>query len=122
MSLAVAVQMDPMESVSIDGDTTFALAECAQSRGHRLWHYQPRDLSFRDGVVTARARALTVRRERGNHFTLGPAEILDLSAVDPVVIRLAGSARSVALVGAQEEDSLFSIEDLLGGAGDDHLS
>ena len=87
MSLAVAVQMDPMESVSIDGDTTFALAECAQSRGHRLWHYQPRDLSFRDGMVTARARALTVRRERGNHFTLGPAETLDLSMVDVVLLR-----------------------------------
>ncbi|AMW34668.1 hypothetical protein AY555_05160 [Haematospirillum jordaniae] len=51
------------------------------------------------------------------------ADLADYSdKVDPVVIRLAGSARSVALVGAQEEDSLFSIEDLLGGAGDDHLS
>lgn len=87
MSLAVAVQMDPMESVSIEGDTTFALAECAQARGHRLWHYQPCDLSFLDGLVTARARALTVCRESGNHFTLGPPEILDLSAVDVVLLR-----------------------------------
>lgn len=87
MSLAVAVQMDPMESVSIEGDTTFALAECAQARRHRLWHYQPCDLSFLDGLVTARARALTVRREPGNHFTLGSPEILDLSTVDVVLLR-----------------------------------
>ena len=39
MSLAVAIQMDPIEGVDIDADSTFALALEAQKRGHGLFHY-----------------------------------------------------------------------------------
>lgn len=87
MSLAIAIQMDPIETVNINGDSTFALAEEAQARGHRLWHYLPKHLTFNDGVLTARARALTVRREQGNHYTLGEWETLPLADVDVVLLR-----------------------------------
>ena len=87
MSLAVAIQMDPIESVNIDADSTFALAIEAQARGHALFHYLPGDLSFRDNRVYARARPLAVRREQDDHFTLGGSEILDLAGVDVVLMR-----------------------------------
>ncbi len=87
MSLAVAIQMDPIENVDIDADSTFALALEAQARGHALFHYLPSDLAFRDGRLFARARPLTVRREAGNHFTLGAAQTIDLSTVDVVLMR-----------------------------------
>lgn len=87
MSLAIAIQMDPIETVNINGDSTFALAEEAQARGHRLWHYLPKHLTFNEGVLTARARALTVRREQGNHYTLGEWENLPLADVDVVLLR-----------------------------------
>ncbi|MBM3558507.1 MAG: glutathione synthase [Alphaproteobacteria bacterium] len=87
MSLAVAVQMDPVESISIDADSTFAMALEAQRRGHALWHYHPRELSLRDGRVRARARPVTFRRERGDHFSLGAEEIVDLAVVDVVLMR-----------------------------------
>ncbi|MSO80631.1 MAG: glutathione synthase [Alphaproteobacteria bacterium] len=87
MSLAVAIQMDPVETISIDADSTFALALEAQKRGHALWHYHPRELSLRDGRVRARARPVMFRRERGNHFTLGAEEVLDLAVVDVVLMR-----------------------------------
>ncbi|GAB3117216.1 glutathione synthase [Novispirillum itersonii] len=87
MSLAIAIQMDPIETVNINGDSTFAMAEEAQARGHRLWHYLPKHLTFNDGVLTARARALTVRREQGNHYTLGEWETLPLADVDVVLLR-----------------------------------
>jgi len=87
MSLAVAIQMDPVETISIDADSTFALALEAQKRGHALWHYHPRELSLRDGRVRARARPVTFRRERGNHFTFGAEEVLDLAVVDVVLMR-----------------------------------
>ena len=64
MSLAVAIQMDPIGAIDIDADSTFALALEAQRRGHALFHYLPQDLALRDGRVTARARALTVQRGR----------------------------------------------------------
>ena len=87
MSLAVAIQMDPIDAIDIDGDSTFALALEAQARGHGLFHYLPEALSLREGRVVARARALQVRREPGNHFTLGDAETLDLAGVDVVLMR-----------------------------------
>ena len=42
MTLRVAVQMDPLESINIAGDSTFALMLAAQERGHELWHYDVR--------------------------------------------------------------------------------
>ena len=46
-TLRVAVQMDPIQSIDIKGDSTFVLALEAQKRGHALWHYLPNALSFR---------------------------------------------------------------------------
>jgi glutathione synthase len=87
MPLNVAIQMDPMETVNIDGDSTFVLALEAQSRGHRLWHYLPSDLSLKNRRVAAIARPLQVRRERGNHHTFGAPLELDLAQVDVVLLR-----------------------------------
>ncbi|HVI53089.1 MAG TPA: glutathione synthase [Candidatus Sulfotelmatobacter sp.] len=91
MTLSVAIQMDPIESINIDADSTFMLAMEAQARGYKLFHYLPQNLSFRadsaGGRVTAWARPLEVRRKKGDHFTLGEAESMDLSQVDVVLMR-----------------------------------
>ena len=87
MSLAVAIQMDPMDSIDIDADSTFVLALEAQKRGHALFHYLPRDLVFRNGRVLARMRSLSVRRAKGDHFTLGEAQLVDLVTMDVVLMR-----------------------------------
>ena len=87
MTLQVAIQMDPIESVNINADSTFVLALEAQKRGYTLYHYGPRKLSFREGRVTARARPLKVKRELGKHYAVGPEEELDLSKVDVVLMR-----------------------------------
>jgi glutathione synthase len=87
MKLKVAIQMDHVSTIDIDGDSTFVLGLEAQRRGYEVWHYTPPDLSFRDRKVTARAQALTLRREKGNHFTLGAPETLDLAALDVVLLR-----------------------------------
>ncbi len=87
MALTVAIQMDPIEKIDIDGDSTFALALEAQTRGHELFYYGPRDLSFRDGKVTAPLRALKVKAERGAHFNLGEPALSDLSRLDVVLMR-----------------------------------
>jgi glutathione synthase len=87
MSLAVAIQMDPIETINIDADSTFALALEAQRRGHTLHHYLPRQLTLTDGRLTARARPLEVRRERGRHFTLGAPETLALAQMDVILMR-----------------------------------
>ena len=87
MGLFVAVQMDPIEQVNIDGDSTFVMGLAAQERGHQLFFYHPSRLTLRDGKVTARGAAMTLRRERGNHFTLGAPEVIDLAKADVVLMR-----------------------------------
>ncbi len=96
-ALKVAVQMDPMEPINIDGDSTFALMLEAQARGHALWHYEVRHLTLREGRrvqvgrmqdrLTALARPVRVKRERGRHYSFGPAETLDLATMDVVLMR-----------------------------------
>ncbi|HUO99024.1 MAG TPA: glutathione synthase [Rhizomicrobium sp.] len=87
MKLTVAIQMDPIERINIDADSTFALAEEAQRRGHLLFYYGPRELTFRDGAVTAPLRPLAVRRKTGDHFTLGEPARVDLSTMGVVLLR-----------------------------------
>src|SRR5690348_3468114 len=87
MALTVAIQMDPIEKIDIAGDSTFALALEAQARGHGLLYYGPRDLTFREGKVTARVKPLHVRAVKGDHFALGEAFVHDLSAADVVLMR-----------------------------------
>ena len=88
MSLTVAVQMDPMESIAIAGDSSFAIMLCAQARGHRLFQYLADDLAYEDGKVGALARPVEVRPEVGNHFTAGDPVTLDLAGdVDVVLMR-----------------------------------
>ena len=85
--LKVAIQMDPIEHINIDADSTFALGLEAEARGHVLWHYHPRALALEGHTLLARANPLKLRREKGNHFTLGPTEMLDVGTMDVVLMR-----------------------------------
>ena len=87
MSLAVAIQMDPIEAINIEADSTFVLALEAQRRGHVLYHYLPQHLTLRNGRVLAGARPLAVRRVKGAHAELGEERVLDLAEMDVVLMR-----------------------------------
>jgi glutathione synthase len=88
MSLRVAVQMDPLEKINIAGDSTFALMLSAQARGHKLFHYAAGDLTYRDGRLTAPARAVTVQRVVGDHFRAEEVRTIDLGDdIDVVLMR-----------------------------------
>jgi glutathione synthase len=87
MGLAVAIQMDPIDTINIDADSTFALALEAQARGHALYHYLPQALTLRDGRLYARGRPLQVFRRHGNHHRFGAYEELDLAGFDVVLMR-----------------------------------
>ena len=84
MSLRVAIQMDPIETISPDLDSTFLLASEANKRGHTIYHYLPSMLTLRDGYVSAKAQKLSVnpRLSLANNF-----EVLDFSTVDVVLMR-----------------------------------
>jgi glutathione synthase len=95
--LRVAVQMDPIEGIDPNADSTFALMLEAQARGHRLWHYDVRGMSLREGReapgarrverLTAVARPVSVRRGGDGHHSFGPHAQLDLGTMDAVLMR-----------------------------------
>lgn len=87
MTLKVAFQMDPIGPIKINADSTFRIAEEAQARGHSLFYYTPDRLAYQEGRITARGWPLTVRREVGNHFTLGDEAEVDLADFDVVWLR-----------------------------------
>ena len=87
MSLKVAIQMDPIERVRIAGDSGFGLMLEAQARGHALHYYTPDQMSLVDGRVRARVAPVTVRDVAGDHFTLGPAQSVELAEFDVVLLR-----------------------------------
>src|SRR6478672_9545616 len=88
MSLRVAVQMDPLETIHIAADSTFAIMLKAQELGHALYHYAPEDLSFAEGRLWTMGYPVTVQRVEGGHYRFGEAQILDLGRdVDVVLMR-----------------------------------
>jgi glutathione synthase len=93
MTLRVAVQMDPLETINIAGDSTFHLMLAAQARGHELWHYDVRTLALdTDGGagdrITCWASPVTVQHVAGDHFRRGDHELVDLGRdIDIVLMR-----------------------------------
>ena len=87
MSLKVAFQMDPIQSIDINADSTFRLAEEAQKRGHTLFYYNPENLRLENGNVLAFRYDLTVRRQIGDHFSLGKKHLMNLRDFDVVWLR-----------------------------------
>ena len=88
MSLRVAVQMDPLEGIGIEGDSTFALMLKAQELGFQLFHYLPDALTFSEGRLYAGAHEVSVQRVSGDHFRKGEFRILDLvSDIDVILMR-----------------------------------
>ncbi|HEX7802884.1 MAG TPA: glutathione synthase [Pseudoxanthomonas sp.] len=87
MPLDVVVVMDPIGSIKIAKDTTFALLLEAQRRGHRLHYVQPGGLSLRDGRAVAQAAPLTVKDDKAGWFTLGETAELAFGPGQAVLMR-----------------------------------
>ena len=87
MSLYVALQMDPIENVAINADSTFRIGLEAEARGHRLFQYTVDRLTCRAGRVYAKGRPITLRREAGNHVDFGDWVTVDLAEFDVVWLR-----------------------------------
>jgi glutathione synthase len=88
MPVRVAVQMDPIATINISGDSTFHLMLTAQARGHEVWFYDVKSLAWEAGRVTAEAAPVSVQRVVGDHYTLGEARKIDLGRdIDVVLMR-----------------------------------
>ncbi|MBT0955901.1 glutathione synthase [Alphaproteobacteria bacterium KMM 3653] len=85
--MKIAFQMDPIDAVDINADSSFRLAEEAQARGHELYFYLPDDLAYVGGRIVANVQKMEVRRVQGDHVTLGPRAETDLAEMDVIWLR-----------------------------------
>lgn len=90
MAIKVAVQMDPLDGISIKGDSSFALMLSAQARGHQIWHYDVDTLTLdANDRLTALAHPVhDLQRVEGAHYRFGQSKRIDLgSDIDVVLMR-----------------------------------
>ena len=85
--LHVAIQMDPIESIDIKGDTSFRLALEAQRRNHYVSIYQPKDLSWSKEGVQAITKSVRLKDEIGNHFKIEETKNTLLKYFDVILMR-----------------------------------
>ena len=87
MVLNVAIQMDPVETLNITGDTTFALGLEAQARGHHLWYYTPNKLSYEEGQISACGQTLKFFDNPEKFYETGNIEKRLLKEMDVILMR-----------------------------------
>ncbi len=89
MPLKIAVQMDPIETVNIKGDSSFALMLAAQERGHEVFEYHVESLTLdANDRLYAQCFPVKVRKVQGDHFDKGEGQRLDLGKdIDVVLMR-----------------------------------
>ena len=84
----ISIQMDPIELIDIKADTTFALTLEAFKRGHDLFYYNPKDLTFNNGTITAKGKnILNIKNTINEHVQLSELETKHLSTEDVILLR-----------------------------------
>ncbi len=86
-SLRVGFLMDPIESILVGHDTTFAFMFECQRRGHEIRYFEQKDLGFRDDRAMARMRTVRVRRVKGSHYEVLAESIVPLSDLHVLFLR-----------------------------------
>ncbi len=86
-SIRLGVLMDPIGSIKIHKDSTFAMLLAAQARGWQLLYMEQNDLSLRDGVCHARIRELQVDDDATGWYRLGEEREIPLHELDVVLMR-----------------------------------
>lgn len=85
--LRIAVQMDPIETMIVNHDTSLALMVEAQARGHEVWWWAPNDLFYESGMVKARARRVSVSFDEGSHYATHEEALRPADDFDVVLVR-----------------------------------
>ena len=87
MALQVAIQMDPINSLDIQVDSTVALAIEALERGHNLFHYPPQNLTYREGNVVACGWPFSIRKGSGYEYSRDAPSNQSLKDFDAILLR-----------------------------------
>ena len=85
--IRLGILMDPIESINIKKDSSFAMLLAAQKRGWELLYMEQSDLFLRDGRVYAQVRQLHVIDDPQHWYDLEAAHIEPLDRIDILLMR-----------------------------------
>lgn len=86
--MRLGIVMDPIGSINIKKDTSFAMLLEAQSRGWELFYMQQTDLYLDEGKAMATGRSLSVDNNPNSWFELGPEIEKPLAELDVILMRV----------------------------------
>ena len=87
MTIKLGVVMDPIADINYKKDTTLAMLWAADARGWQLYYMEQADLYLEQGEARARMARLEVFHNSEAWYSLGPAEDLELSSLDVILMR-----------------------------------
>src|SRR5690606_16470650 len=87
MTIKLGIVMDPIQSINIKKDTSFAMLLEAQRRGYELWYMEMSDLSLRDGEAYGHMARLSVKEDASGWFTLAEPQRRPLHSLDAILMR-----------------------------------
>ena len=87
MSTQLAIVMDPIGSIKVHKDSSFAMLLAAQAREWTLIYMEQGDLFLRDGEAFAMTRSLRVIDRTSDWFELGNPEERRLGELDIILMR-----------------------------------
>lgn len=85
--MKIAVQMDNIANINVQGDTSFALLLEAQKRGYEIFYYTPDKLSMIDNKVFTHAHKIEVYDQITNYYKLGECIKYNLEDFDVILLR-----------------------------------
>ena len=83
----LAIQMDAVETLKPQTDTTILLGTEAIRRGYSVYYYLPSALNFKNGELTAKARPVSFCADSSHYYMQGDYETISLNAMDVVLMR-----------------------------------
>lgn len=87
MTLKLGIVMDPIQTINIKKDTSFAMLLQAQSRQYEIFYMEMADLFLDNGKPMATMRSLSVQKDPANWFTLGAEQTSSLAELDVILMR-----------------------------------
>jgi len=87
MTIKLGVVMDPIATITIKKDTTFAMLLAAQARGWTLHYFEQADLFARGNEAFGRGRALSVTDDKRGWFAFRGEREMPLAELDAILMR-----------------------------------
>ena len=85
--LKLGVVMDPIESINIKKDSTFAMLLEAQKRGYQIHYMQMKDLGLWQGKAFAKTQIIEVEQNPNQWFKVKSEQEISLSSLDAILMR-----------------------------------